>query len=168
MSTPSTPRAASDRTWHLIRRAFAIAAALFVGSCASVPQASPERDAAAKRFRSHPNAAAVYVYRPDSWVAGGESTTVLWVDNRLIGETLPRTFFRLDLPAGRHVMNVQAPDSGSLMLDIRAGEVYFVSLSMVGGSSRFERVAPEAGKRAILSCCALMENWAPGQRPLLR
>ena len=27
---------------------------------------------------------------------------------------------------------------------------------------------PDTGKREILRCCSLLENWAPGQRPLLR
>ena len=37
-----------------------------------------------------------------------------------------------------------------------------------GGNSRITLVKPETGKRDILRCCALMENWAPDQRPLLR
>jgi hypothetical protein len=49
-----------------------------------------------------------------------------------------------------------------------SGELYFVSLRVADGISRFERVPPETGKRDILRCCAMMENWAPGQRPLLR
>jgi hypothetical protein len=53
-------------------------------------------------------------------------------------------------------------------LDTSAGEVYFVSLNVVGGISRFAQVPAERGRRDILRCCALMENWAPGQRPLLR
>jgi hypothetical protein len=36
------------------------------------------------------------------------------------------------------------------------------------GTSRFRRHDPETGKREVLRCCALMENWTPGQRPLLR
>jgi hypothetical protein len=43
-----------------------------------------------------------------------------------------------------------------------------VSLQAAGGISRFMLVKPEAGKRDILRCCSLMENWAPGQRPFLR
>jgi hypothetical protein len=34
--------------------------------------------------------------------------------------------------------------------------------------SIFRRVEPETGKRDILRCCSLMENWEPGQRPFLR
>ncbi len=147
----------------------AAAAALVIAGCASVPQASPERDADAKQFNTHPNAAAIYVYRPDFRAPGDDgSTSVLWADGRLIGETLPRTYFRLDLRPGRHFLNGQAVDVGRLTLDTNAGELYFVSLIVSGGTSIFAVVPPETGKRDILRCCAMMENWAPGQRPLLR
>ena len=153
--------------WYAL--ALAAAAALFIAGCASVPQASPERDADAKQFNTHPNAAAIYVYRPDFQGPGDDgSYSVLWADGRLIGETLPRTYFRLDLRPGRHFLNGQAVDVGRLTLDTSAGELYFVSLIVSGGTSTFKVVTPETGKRDILRCCAMMENWAPGQRPLFR
>jgi hypothetical protein len=59
-------------------------------------------------------------------------------------------------------------DVGRIELDTRAGELYFVSMRLTGGTSNFERVSVEAGKRDILRCCAMMENWEPGQRPFLK
>ena len=145
------------------------AAVLALGGCTSVPQASDERDAEAKHFVTHPNAATLYVYRPDFPSGDSEWTdSVLWVNNRLIGSTLPRTFFRLDLRQGRHVLRGDGPDLGHLTLDTGTGEIYFVRLNVIGRTSNFTLVAPEIGKKEILRCCALMENWAPGQRPLLR
>jgi hypothetical protein len=145
------------------------AAALVVAGCTSVPQASPGRDAEAKQFNTQPGTATIYVYRPD--LAGASdlgSAAVLWLDGRLIGETLPRTFFRLAVRPGRHVLNGQVADVGRIELDTRAGELYFVSMRLTGGTSNFERVSVEAGKRDILRCCAMMENWEPGQRPFLK
>ena len=43
----------------------AAAAALGIVACASVPEASVERDAEAKQFYTHPNSATIYVYRPE-------------------------------------------------------------------------------------------------------
>ena len=145
------------------------AAVLAIGGCASTPQATPERDAEAKQFVARPDSATIYVYR-DDFVTLDQATddTVLYVGSRLIGATLPTTFFRIDVQAGEHLLHGHAYDQGSLKVDTRLGEIYFVSLQSTGGTSRFTLVKPETGKRDILRCCALLENWAPEQRPLLR
>jgi hypothetical protein len=131
------------------RLAWILLIAAFVG-CASTPQATAERDAEAKRFLA----------RPD--------TAVLYVDGRLIGSTLPLTFFRFDVREGAHLLHGAGHDQGSLKLETRAGEIYFVMLLAANGTSDFRRVDAATGKRDILRCCSLMENWAQGQRPVLR
>jgi hypothetical protein len=142
---------------------------LALAGCASTPQATAERDAEAKRFMARPDAATIYVYRDDFTVEEMDlQDTALYVDGRLIGGTLPKTFFRFDVRTGEHLLHGFAYDQGSLKVDTRSGEIYFVSLQVIGGTSRFTLVKPETGKRDILRCCALMENWAPDQRPLLR
>lgn len=146
-----------------------LVAMIAVAGCASTPQASRERDAEAKRFLARPDAAVICVYRDEfPGALGGSSDSVLYVGDRLIGATLPRTFFKFDVRAGEHVLRGFARDQGSLTLDTRDGELYFVSLQVVGGRSLFRRVDAETGKRDILRCCSLLENWEPGQRPLLR
>lgn len=145
----------------LLAGAFALAAA-----CASTPQAPPERDAAAKQFRTHPATAALYVYRQNTRAESGD--TVLFVDGHLIGATLPETFFRIDVPPGRHTLHGFAYDNGQFTLDARPGKIYFIALDTFGGSSFFLLVDEKEGRRAVSRCCVLLENWAPGQRPLLR
>jgi Protein of unknown function (DUF2846) len=140
---------------------------LALGGCASTPQATPQRDAEAKQFISHPGTAAIYVYRPD-FVTLDLDDSVLSVDDRLIGSTLAGSFFRIDVQPGPHVVSSSAVGSTQLKLDTRPDELYFVQLNVSGGNSRLSRVEPETAKRAIRRCCALMENWVPGQRPLLR
>jgi hypothetical protein len=111
----------------------------------------------------------IYVYRDDFTVDDMDmQDATLYVDGRLIGGTLPKTFFRFDVWAGEHLLHGYGYDQGNLKVDTRSGEIYFVSLRVTGGTSHFTLVKPETGKRDILRCCALMENWAPGQRPLLR
>jgi hypothetical protein len=138
---------------------------LFAG-CASTPEATLERDADAKQFNSHPGNSTVYVYRPDSETP--DSDTVLWIDGRLIGATLPKTYFRINLDPGKHKLSGMGHDNGTLNIETRPGELYFVSLYVLGGQSNFWLIPPEIGQKAISRCCSLMENWAPGQRPLLR
>lgn len=141
-------------------------AALALAGCASTPQATAGRDAEAKQFIARPESATLYIFRPDRSPGGEDS--VLYVDGRLIGSTLPATYFRIDLRPGTHLLRGYGHDNGSLKVETRPGEAAFVALAVMDGDSRFSRVDAETGKRDILRCCALMENWAPGQRPLLR
>ena len=139
-------------------------ALLCAAGCASTPQATAERDAEAKRFGTHPSTATLYVYRPEP--SGDDS--VLWIDNRLIGSTLPYTYFRVFLDPGRHVLTGTAGDNGRITIETRPGMVYFVALRVITGQSRYELVPETIGRKVLANCCFLLENWAPGQRPLLR
>jgi hypothetical protein len=150
--------------FRLLCAALAVAA---LGGCVSVPEAPPARDAEAKAFGTHPGAATVYVYRNDFTSHLTEDST-LFIDGRLIGGTLPGTFFRVNLRAGEHVLHGYGYDQGRLKLTTRPGVAYFVALNVSNNTSHFRAVDPEAAKREIERCCVLMENWAPGQRPLLR
>lgn len=143
-----------------------ITALSLVPGCASTPQASAERDAAAKQFVTHPATAAIYVYRYP-W-SGEDDDTVLYVNNRLIGATLPGGYFRVDTRPGVQIIHGVARDAGRIEFEARAGELHFVSLAVVGGTSQFLLKDAVTGRRELLACCALLENWAPGQRPLLR
>jgi hypothetical protein len=145
------------------------ALALVAAGCASTPQASPERDAQAKKFETDPRSATLYVYRLDLRDAdddGGDS--VLYVDQKLIGSTVAGSYFVMRLRTGVHTFSGVANDQGKLKLEVRAGGLYFVWLKVRGGESFFEPVSVEKGKRDILASCVLFENWEPGQRPLLR
>ena len=150
------------------RRCAGLAAAVlfaFAG-CASVPHADPERDTEAKHFLARPDAATIYVYRPDVVARRGDES-VLYVDSRLVGATLPGAYFRIDLRAGPRLLHGSGIDQGRIKVETRYGEIVFVSLNVMGNTSLFEVVAPEDAKRAIQRCCVLLENWTPGQRPLL-
>jgi hypothetical protein len=143
-----------------------VAALLLLAACASTPQASREDDVRAKEFEAHPSASTIYVYRSE--FDSVDENSVLYMDGRLIGATLPGTFFRIYAVPGHHVLHGIAADLGQLALDTMAGELYFVSLAVVGGHSRFQAVSEQVGQQRVRACCAMLENWAPGQRPLLR
>jgi hypothetical protein len=140
---------------------------ILMAGCASVPQGSRERDAEAKQYLTHPNAATIYVYRNDPTGVLREES-VLYLDGRIIGATLPGGYFRIDTLPGDRVLHGYGYDQGWLKVSVRSDEITFVSLNVTRGTSRFERVSPETGKRELERCCVLMEKWTPGQRPLLR
>ena len=142
--------------------------ALALGGCASTPQATPARDAEAKAFGTHPGHATVYVYRPLPESNAEWDETVLYLGSRLIGATLPQTYYRIHVEPGRQLLRGIGVDQGALALQTEADALYFVELRVSGGVSSYRLVNAETGKRVIRECCALLENWAPGQRPLLR
>jgi hypothetical protein len=142
------------------------AAILSVAGCSSTPQATFENDAEAKTFVAHPGTAAIYVYRNP--LDRRDSDSVLYLDRRLIGSTLPGGFFRIETRPGKRVLHGLGFDQGALEIHVRPGEIYFVSLSVVEGTSGFTPKSAAVGRAELLACCVLLENWAPGQRPLLR
>jgi hypothetical protein len=154
-----------------VRRAARILACCLLaalGGCASVPEASADRDAEAKQYITHPGFSTLYVFRYGSPAGPESDDSVLYVNGRLIGTTLPGTYFRIDVEPGEHELRGYAHDQGRLKVRVQSEEIAFVWLNVGAGTSHFRQVAPETGKREIARCCALMENWAPGQRPLLR
>lgn len=137
-----------------------------LGGCAATPEAPPATDAEAKRFESAPRAAIVYLYRADH---PSSATSTLWIDDRLVGQSLPATYFRVAVRPGRNRIAAFAPDQGRLEIDTRAGSVFFVAMYVGGdaevpGDTVFRSVPPDAGRAAILRCCTLLETWRPGQR----
>lgn len=141
-------------------------ASVLLGACASTPEASPDRDALAKEFLTHPNAATIYVYR--SQFNHLDADTVLYVDGRLIGATRPGAFFRLDVNPGRHVLHGNGIDLGEFELHSRPGHLYFVSHEVNGGHSSYRLVPETIGQQRVRACCAMLETWWPGQRPFIR
>ena len=148
------------------RKFFAAALlAMLLAACASTPHAPADRDAEAKAFYTHPSTASVYVYR--DFFNRDLEDSVLYIDNRLIGSTLPGTFYRIYAVPGRHVLHGIGIDAGRIEIDARPGELHFVRLDVVAGTSRFTLEPEQVGRTQLRACCAMLENWAPGQRPLL-
>ena len=142
-----------------------VALLALLGGCAATPEASIQNDAEAKRFESAPRAAIVYLYRADT---PSSATSTLWVDDRIVGQSLPATYFRVAVRPGRNRITAFGPDQGRLEIETREGGVYFVAMQMTGdGESSpntiFRSVPPEAGKAEILRCCTMLETWRPGQ-----
>ena len=153
------------RHLHRIALLCATLALAALTGCTSTPQADRDRDAMAKEFLTHPGHSTLYVYRRPSDSQFDDS--VLFIDGRLVGSTLPGGYFRVNLEPGRHRLHGMASDAGTLSLDTLSGELYFISLALVGGHSHFEEIPVKTGISELTGCCVLLENWAPGQRPLL-
>src|SRR2546423_9616925 len=113
----------------------AVLVATALTACTSTPQAPLERDADAKQFQTHPSAATIYVFR--SQFNYLDSNSVLYIDGRLIGATLPGAYFRVDTVPGHHVLHGIGLDGGQFALDARPGQLYFIRLDVIAGHSHF-------------------------------
>lgn len=167
------PHVEPDASWPTVKRLLGVAwhaaftaALLILAACASTPQAPADVEQRAKAFETHPSASTIYVYRSE--FDRPDQDSVLYMDGRLIGATLPGTFFRIWAVPGRHVLHGVGSDLGNIALDTMAGELYFVSLDLTAGHSRFQIVPRTVGEQRVRECCAMLETWTPGQRPLLR
>ena len=149
----------------MFARGISMACLLFAMSgCASTPQATAERDELAKQFAADPEKGTVYIYRPGVNFDNNteDISSVLYIDQRLIGSTLAGVYFLVQLAPGTHVLSGIANDQGKMTLQVEAGRLYFVSLQVLNGSSVFTQVGVDTGKREVSNCCTLYDNAKPG------
>lgn len=154
-------RSSSRIAW---RRGVSTLALLLLAACASTPEADPVRDAEAKRFEAVTRDAVIYVYRPDGGTGAAETT--LWADGRLVGVSLPLTFFRVIVLPGKTLLHTSGPDNGRIEIATRGNDVTYVEMQTFDDQSpmtRFRVVSAEDAQAAIRKCCTMLETWRPGQ-----
>jgi len=137
---------------------------MLLAGCASTPETSRERDAEAKRFEPVTRDSVIYVYRPDR--AGLSTATTLWADGRLIGESLPGTYFRVIVFAGRTLLHTSGPDTGRIEVTTQGNDVTYVEVQATDKESPatvFRVVPAEEAQIAIRACCTRLDLWRPGQ-----
>ena len=131
----------------------ALALAVLATGCATVNKATPEADASAKAFRANPAVSQVYIYRNE--VLGAALSMPVTVNGKLIGTTGAKTFFKIDLPAGKHTLTSQGEVS-KLDLVTETGKLYFVwqEVKMGGfsGGSKLQLVSEAVGKQGVQEC----------------
>ena len=129
-------------------------AATFFAGCASVPMASAEADAAAKRFEAPAGKATIYVYRNE--ILGGAIALTVALDGRVVGRTGPKTFFALDVAPGAHEISSITENTSTLKFNASAGKTYFVwqevKMGMWQPRSQLQQVDEATGRKAVLEC----------------
>lgn len=158
---PRTRDAARSRSRG---RVLALACIALLSACASTPEANRERDEEAKRFEPVTRDSVVYVYRPDRGTGAAETT--LWANGRLVGISLPLTFFRVIVLPGRTVLHTSGSDSGRIVIDTRGNDVTYVEMQTFDDQSpvtSFKVMPDEDAQSAIRGCCTMLEVWRPGQ-----
>ena len=135
--------------WKTRIGTFALLALL--AACVQLPP-TPE-DIQAKKFEAAPGKAVVYLVRPYPDIGDSAATVVL--DDQMMGSTYMGTYFRWEMPPGRHRIAGYAGDTGIIMVDLQPDRVYFVEQNVRGGGrapspTSFFRMIPEPRGRALV------------------
>lgn len=128
-------------------------AIILVTGCASVKKASVDRDSETKLFKPNSEVAQVYVYRNET--LGAALSMPVTVNGKLAGTTGPKSFFKFDLPAGKHTLTSQG-DKSVLDLTTQKGEIYYVwqevKMGVMSGGSKLQLVDKATGQKGVLQC----------------
>lgn len=103
---------------------FLAAALVALAGCASVPEASPELDQAAKSFAAPRDKAGVYVYRNETMGAAIKLHVLL--DEKYLGETASKTYFYTEVEPGVHTVTGKAENDSSVRFHAVAGRLYYI------------------------------------------
>lgn len=134
----------------------AIISVSLLSGCASVPMASMEEDNARKEFSSpSQGTAGLYVYRNSSF--GGALKKTVFIDDVLLGETAPMSYFYKEVSPGKHKLSTESEFSNNdLTLDFEKGNNYFVrqyiKMGLFVGGANLELVSEEVGKNGVREC----------------
>jgi len=112
-----------------------LTASILLAGCASVPMAGPAADAEGKSFDSPAlGQSALYLYR--SSLLGSEVAFTLADNGQPIGTLANKTWIRVEVPPGQHVITCNAPSHAPLtQTPAQAATVY-----LAPGETRFLEV----------------------------
>jgi hypothetical protein len=138
----------------MLKRSIGILAVIaLLAGCAGLDTSAQSRQAL--RIESTPGMAVIYLVRPKPDLSYVPSTVTL--DDRLVGTTYAGTYYRLEVPAGRHRLSGYGGDNNGLTLDVQAGQIYYVYQTVAGGwrspssLSSFFKLVDERQGRALLA-----------------
>jgi hypothetical protein len=104
-----------------------LAVVALTAACAPLP---PSGNAQAVSIEGTPGMSVIYLIRatPDfSYVPAQIS-----IDDQLLGVTHAGTYYRIEVPAGRHRIAGYGVDGGRITVDTQAGQVYFIQQRVAG------------------------------------
>ena len=97
--------------------------------------------------------AVIYIVRDR--VDFSDQPAPIWLGETVTITTYPGTYYRWETPPGRHTISGFGPDSGSIQLTARAGEMHFVLQRYIRGffpfpQSRFQLLNPSDGRAVVM------------------
>ena len=135
------------KTWTSLLALFAL-----LTGCASMSPSA--RETQAVRIEGTPGMGVIYVIRTNPDLSYVPAQIAL--DDRLLGTTHAGTYFRVEVPPGRHRISGYGVDGGTITLDVQANRIYFVHQTVAGNwrsptsLSSFYRLIDEQRARAAM------------------
>jgi len=135
-----------------------IAFSLLIG-CATITEAPAKLDKQAKTFKSNPNYSQVYLYRNET--LGSSLSIPVNVNCKYAGTTGPNSYFKFDLPEGKHTFITHDGES-ILTIDTLPGEIYFIwqkiEWGLFSGGSSLHLVSDSEGRNGVLESTLIDSN----------
>lgn len=133
---------------------FSFALMFFAYGCTSVPMATAEQDAEAKKFLSVANKASIYLYRNETF--GGAIAMPVSLDGKTMGRTGPETFFKWEVEPGTHEVVSHTENIQKLKVDTKPGEIYYVwqevKMGLFAADSKLHLVDEAKGQAGVKEC----------------
>ena len=135
-----------------IRFLFFLAIILLSG-CASTPTnyASTEQDKGAKEFSPPSGKASLYIYRNENF--GSLVPMPVTINNKSLGETGGKTYFKINVPPGNYTISGQAENLSLAEITTEAGKNYFVwqevKMGVWKARNQLKQVADSIGRSGV-------------------
>ncbi len=127
---------------------------LVLTACSATTSMAPKAESEQAKKFSLPNKgnSGLYIYR-DSFI-GKALKKKLYIDDQLIGESAPDTFFYKQVTAGSHKISTESEFSNNdLNINTESGKNYFIrqyiKMGLMVGGADLEQVSEEKGKEAV-------------------
>jgi hypothetical protein len=138
-------------------RRLLLMALLLLAACQQLPL-TPE-DIQARKFEAVPDKAVIYLVRdyPDFT----QMQAMVHLGDNLILKTYSGTYYRWEVPPGRHRIQGAAFDTGAIRVETVPGRIYFVQQRVTAGlmvnpNSFFAVVGEPAGRAAVMRSVLLV------------
>ena len=123
----------------------------FLSGCASVPMASLEMDAEAKKYIVPPGKSSIYLYRNE--VIGGAISMPVSLDGKIVGKTGPKTYFKWDVSPGEHEIASHTENTSTISINAIAGKIHFiwqeVKMGLWTARSLLQEVSASEGEKGV-------------------
>lgn len=134
---------------------------LLLSGCATVPMDTEENDLAAKGFTVKDDKSNIYLYRHESF--GGAVLMTVTLDDKVAGQTGPKTYFLWEVEPGAHKVGSVAENTSTVDLNTEAGKSYYiwqeVKMGMWMARTLLHQVDEETGREAVNECKRAKSNF---------
>ena len=128
---------------------------VLIAALAGCAPMQPAADSQSVRIEGTPGMSVIYLVRSNPDLS--DLQPQVYIDDRLLGSSFVGTYYRIEVPAGRHRFSGFGVDGGRLTIDTQANGVYFVQHRVAGSRLTWQspsssyQIIDEARARAVMA-----------------